>query len=87
MKKIICVLFVLIMLVPMVGCSGNKQFDSESAMMEYLNGMWVVDNNREDRTYYIFGDNKIYNISDTVFLRKLEELFDSYISDDHLVEL
>lgn len=87
MKKIICVLFVLVMLVPMVGCSGNKQFDSESAMMEYLNGMWVVDNNREDRTYYIFRDNKIYNISDTVFLGKLEELFDSYISDDHLAEL
>ncbi len=71
MKKLISILLICVTIMSMTACANTHRFESESAMMEYLNGMWVVDDANQEE-YYIFYDGKIFYESDVSFKNTIE---------------
>lgn len=87
MKNLIRIVLVCIMIMSMTACANTRRFESESAMMEQLNGMWVMDDTYEDKTYYVFHNSEVYNFNDVQFCGIIEELFSSFVADEKIGEL
>lgn len=87
MKKTICLLLVLLLFGLLAGCSNNKQFENDAALLEYLNGMYTLEDNSANRTYYIIENGKIYSFNDVNFSGEVKKLFDTLAMDNKIKEL
>ena len=87
MKKVLAVLLCFAYAVSLAACTNTPRFKSKSDMMEHLRGMWAVDDTLNDKTYYVFQDDKIYSFNDIQFSNNIAAYFDSFVSDGNLVAL
>ena len=86
MKKTIGIFVLCLLLLCMAACgnnskSNNTAFASSEEMLQHLQGMWVVDGNADEKSYYIFQDGQIYVTTDTMYLAQVKKALDS-LSDE-----
>ena len=55
------------------------EFASSEEMMKHLEGMWVVDANADEKSYYIFQDGQIYLTTDMMYSAQVKEMLDSAV--------
>ena len=88
MKKTMVFMLVFALMLSMIACGNdghnNKQFASGDEMLQHLEGMWVVGDNAEEKTYYIFQNGQIYNLTDTMYSAQVENLLDSALQNSGL---
>ncbi len=92
MKRILCLLFAICMLLPCLVACGSGQddtetpadtpikFESEEAMCKYLEGVWSF-NDEGKEVFYAFRDGVLYCTDDEVFQNKVKEYIDSLMND------
>lgn len=59
----------------------TPRFEDQNAMLNYLNGMWLVDD-YEKNSYYIFQDGQVYYTNDGTFEYELEQLMDAVLENE-----
>jgi len=78
MKKIIVAILILALCLSMTAC-GTPRFDSQEAMLSYLNGVWMVESIDDIKEYYVFQDGNIYTFHD----QSVTYQIDSFLSNTY----
>ena len=86
MKKTILIVILCVLLLCITACGitrgsiaafGNTmEFASGEEMLNHLAGMWVVDDDAEEKSYYIFRDRQIYITTDTMYSEQVKQMLD-----------
>lgn len=81
MKKTMLLCWLLLVTLCMCACgnteeSSNRRFSGSSELAQYLNGMWKVENNNSESTYYIFQDGQVYKITDSMYSSQVKDMLD-----------
>lgn len=94
MKKIISVFLVCLLLLCIAACGstdrshanfGNTiKFSSSEEMLKYMNGMWVLDENTDTKSYYIFQDGQVHIVTDATYSAQVKKALDSALQNGGL---
>ena len=62
----------------------NPRFNSNEEMLQFMEGMWVAEDDTEEKNYYVFQDNQICIITDALYSAAVEKLLDSALQNGGL---
>ena len=78
MKKAILFLLAFVLVLSITACSDGRSFDSSDALLEEMEGMWLV---RETNTYYIFRDGRVYKLGEYTIINRFKSHLDSLVKN------
>ena len=96
MKKTILICILCFLLLCVTACGSESKgvtfentiaFSSTDEMLQHLNGMWVVDEDAEKKSYYIFENGQVYFTTDTMYATQATELLDTALQSGGLDSL
>lgn len=91
MKKAILTVTLCILLLCITACGNTNrstaafdntmEFASSEEMLKHLDGMWVVDADAAENSYYIFRDGQIYITTDTMYSAQVKNMLDNALQN------
>ncbi len=97
MKKTLLICTLCFLLLFVTACSNNDstevtfqdtiEFSSSEEMFNHMAGMWVVEDDAIEKSYYIFQNGQVYVMTDTMYAATVKELLDSAVQNGGLEAL
>ena len=87
MKKIVALFALCLLLFGLAACGNTSKgeaipqniisFSSSDEMLKHLEGIWLVEDNAAQKTYYIFQNKQLYIATDASYTKAVKELMES----------
>lgn len=74
MKKVCLFFAVCAIILSLTACTEEPKFETVSALLNHMEGMWFVEEENEQKSYYIFQEGKIYVTSDGMYTAGVERI-------------
>lgn len=92
MKKAIAIFALCLLLLCITACgNGSKvkfentiEFASSEEMLNHLAGMWVVEDDAEEKSYYIFQDGQVCIVTDGLYSNQVKNMLNSALQNSGL---
>lgn len=82
-KKVVLSMFCVLILF-LSACSLTPQFENQDAFFQHLNGVWLIENEEDSHSYFVFEDGQLYCTNDSTFSYALEEVMDNSLNKGSL---
>lgn len=86
MKKVLLAFLLFVLVFGISACSSaysapdhTIEFSSSEEMLQQLAGMWMIENNDTDKTYYIFQNNEIYITKESKYSIQVENVLNDAV--------